>query len=150
MTWERPYGAIRVTFTLASGSQRSIEACFRARSYFTIAKISLEDDDQSTVLADLPEGHRSKYSNDNLRPLVTLNESEAEMRQEVCIRSDVGSVTLYIEALSDIDAMVSGRVQLDYDITRFHSKSHDDMEGMVTLATTIFYFESLTLASTTV
>ena len=134
MTWERPYGAIRVTFLLTFNPKHAIEACFKAKSFSTIAKISVEQHDD-TVLPLVGQGYSSKYSNDNLRALVTLNETVPRMRRELCVTSQTGSVTLYIEALSDVDAMLSGRVQLDYDITRVHSKSHqDDMEGKYDIA----------------
>ena len=101
VTWKRPYGAIRVTFTLASTFSHAIKTCFKARSYYTIVKMYLEENDR-------------KY---NLRTLYTLDKGET-MRREICICSDLGSVTLYIETLSDIDTMVYGQMQLDYDIKR--------------------------------
>lgn len=129
VTWERPYGAIRVTFLLTFNPKHAIEACFKAKSFSTVAKISLEENEDTVLSHNLGQGQRSKYSNDNLRALVTLNETVPKMRRELCVTSQNGVVTLYIEALSDVDAMLSGRVQLDYDVTRVHSKSStDDME----------------------
>ena len=97
-----------------------IEACFLAKSNFTTAKISLELDNEN------------KDSSDPLKTLVTLNEDNPEIVNEICLRSSHDTVTLYIEADRDLNSYTIGHVKIEYSLDmpeKSTSSSQDPEEG---------------------
>lgn len=123
MEWRNPFGDLRVTFQLKN--QRSkLRTCFKAKSYYTLAKISLEN----------PEKLHPKDIGGALQPLMVFNGTIQTMEREICIDTDDEPLTLYLQAQSDLNSRTIGQVELEYDVEWKLSKySVDDLEGRSSL-----------------
>ncbi|ELT89210.1 hypothetical protein CAPTEDRAFT_181784 [Capitella teleta] len=111
--WHHPFGAIRILLQLPSGvrSYPFFEACFRAKSHYTAAKISLETDGDEPVLS----------------PIVILDEENPSMSKEICFTSTIQTpVVLFVEAEIDMQSSMSGKIEIDYDIQRLKSLPNGD------------------------
>ena len=122
ISWRSPYGAIQLTLGASVYHPNGVEACFLAKSNFTTAKISLESNSEN------------KDSSDPLETLVTLNEDNPEIVNEVCLRSSHETVTLYIEADRDLNSYTIGHVEIEYSLDmpeKSTSLSQDPEEGNI-------------------
>ena len=101
VTWKNPIGALQINFKLRT-EMKNIETCFRAAAFKTDVRFYWETTrDNGTT---------------DLEPLCVLNELERSLRREICVQSESrDSVTLYVDAKSDVNSSTVGCVHIYYN-----------------------------------
>ena len=101
--WKNPTGALQVIFKLRT-EVNYIETCFRAAAFQTGVRFYWEATRDNVV-------NGTTY----LEPLFALNDLERSLRRETCFQSQSrDSVTLYVDAKSDVNSSTIGCVHIYY------------------------------------
>lgn len=117
VSWQQPYGALRVTFRPPSTlpNKALIETCFSVATHLLKVMVSRE--------LSAMEGEEEGLEN-----LVMLDRDFPRTQSDICVKTSQ-PLTLFIEAQpGEITASI-GHVRLQYDVSIVSENQDDSLEG---------------------